>query len=348
MPDRHLVEVSGDGCHADPAGSLERIFDDAVRCPTTSPPTPPHQALRRDVLDGLQQTPKSLPPKWFYDSVGSDLFDQITRLPEYYPTRAEARDPARAVSRDRRGQRGRHPGRTGQRHVGEDPACCSTRCATADRCAVRAVRRRRQHPVDGRDSASSSEYPGVEIDAVCGDFEEHLAEIPAGGRRLFVFLGSTIGNLTPGPRAEFLPTLAARAAAGGQPAAGHRSGQGHRPAGARLRRRRRGDGAVQPQRAGGDQPGTRRRLRPRRLRARGPLERRRGTHRDVAAGQPRAAGAHRRARPDRRLRGRRGDAHRGVVQVPARTASTPNWPAPGCAAPSGGPTAQAISGCRWP
>ena len=47
-------------------------------------------ALRRDVLDGLTQTPKSLPPKWFYDSVGSDLFDQITRLPEYYPTRAEA------------------------------------------------------------------------------------------------------------------------------------------------------------------------------------------------------------------------------------------------------------------
>ena len=49
-----------------------------------------HHALRRDVFDGLQKTPKSLPPKWFYDSVGSDLFDQITRLPEYYPTRAEA------------------------------------------------------------------------------------------------------------------------------------------------------------------------------------------------------------------------------------------------------------------
>ena len=49
-----------------------------------------YQALRRDVLDGLRSSPKSLPPKWFYDSVGSDLFDQITRLPEYYPTRAEA------------------------------------------------------------------------------------------------------------------------------------------------------------------------------------------------------------------------------------------------------------------
>ena len=47
-------------------------------------------ALRRDVRDGLAKTPKELPPKWFYDSVGSGLFDQITRLPEYYPTRTEA------------------------------------------------------------------------------------------------------------------------------------------------------------------------------------------------------------------------------------------------------------------
>ncbi len=58
-------------------------------------------------------------------------------------------------------------------------------------------------------SAIQSEYAGIEINAFCGDFEEHLAEIPTGGRRLFVFLGSTIGNLTPGPRAEFLAGLAA-------------------------------------------------------------------------------------------------------------------------------------------
>src|SRR5690625_3972496 len=46
-------------------------------------------ALRHDVRHGLQQYPKSLPPKWFYDDTGSELFDRITRLPEYYPTRAE-------------------------------------------------------------------------------------------------------------------------------------------------------------------------------------------------------------------------------------------------------------------
>src|SRR5687768_1965887 len=57
-------------------------------------------ALRRDVLAGLAATPKSLPPKWFYDSVGSELFDEITRLPEYYPTRTEAgilREQAAAI-----------------------------------------------------------------------------------------------------------------------------------------------------------------------------------------------------------------------------------------------------------
>ena len=54
---------------------------------------PPHfldRALREDARGGLTATPKSLPPKWFYDDAGSLLFDRITRLPEYYPTRAEA------------------------------------------------------------------------------------------------------------------------------------------------------------------------------------------------------------------------------------------------------------------
>ena len=46
-------------------------------------------SLRADVLRGLTDTPKWLPPKWFYDEQGSELFEEITRLPEYYPTRAE-------------------------------------------------------------------------------------------------------------------------------------------------------------------------------------------------------------------------------------------------------------------
>ncbi|OCB28582.1 dimethylhistidine N-methyltransferase [Mycobacterium malmoense] len=167
------------------------------------------QALRRDVLDGLQQAPKSLPPKWFYDSLGSHLFDQITRLPEYYPTRAEAEilrarsaEIAAASRADTLVELG--SGTSEKTRLLLD--------ALRDRGALR-----RFVPFDvdagilsTAAAAIQREYAGVEINAVCGDFEEHLTEIPAGGRRLFVFLGSTIGNLTPGPRAEFLSSLSAQ------------------------------------------------------------------------------------------------------------------------------------------
>ncbi|MCV7198712.1 L-histidine N(alpha)-methyltransferase [Mycobacterium angelicum] len=164
-------------------------------------------ALRRDVFDGLQRTPKSLPPKWFYDSVGSDLFDQITRLPEYYPTRAEA-----AILRGRSAE-------IAAASAADTLVELGSGTSEKTRMLLDALRDRgslaRFVPFDvdasvlsATASAIQREYTGVEIKAVCGDFEEHLTEIPQGGRRLFVFLGSTIGNLTPGPRAEFLATLA--------------------------------------------------------------------------------------------------------------------------------------------
>ncbi len=143
-------------------------------------------ALRRDVFDGLQKSPKSLPPKWFYDAVGSELFDRITRLPEYYPTRAEAQilrarsaDIAAASSADTLVELG-------------------SGTSEKTRLLLNALRDRgllqRFVPFDVDESVLSaaasaiqSEYAGIEINAVCGDFEEHLAEIPTGGRRLFVF-----------------------------------------------------------------------------------------------------------------------------------------------------------------
>jgi len=164
------------------------------------------QALRRDVLDGLTQTPKTLPPKWFYDAVGSDLFDQITRLPEYYPTRAEAQilrgrsaDIAAASDADTLVELG----------SGTSEKTRMLLDALRDSGSLR-----RFIPFDvdagvlnAAGSAIQHEYPGVEIAAVCGDFEEHLGNIPRVGRRLVVFLGSTIGNLTPAPRADFLSAL---------------------------------------------------------------------------------------------------------------------------------------------
>ena len=163
-------------------------------------------ALRRDVYDGLTQTPKTLPPKWFYDSVGSDLFDQITRLPEYYPTRTEAQ-----ILRDHSAEIAAASGADTLVELGSGTSE-KTRLLLSALRDTGSLRRFIPFDVDaGMLQAASSaildEYPGIEIDAVCGDFEEHLDKIPGVGRRLVVFLGSTIGNLTPGPRAEFLSAL---------------------------------------------------------------------------------------------------------------------------------------------
>ncbi|QFS94071.1 Histidine-specific methyltransferase EgtD [Mycobacterium sp. THAF192] len=163
-------------------------------------------ALRRDVRDGLTQQPKTLPPKWFYDAVGSDLFDQITRLPEYYPTRAEAQ-----ILATRAGEIATASGADTLVELGSGTS-------EKTRALLDALREqgslRRFIPFDVDPSvlqlagqAIQQEYPGVEINAVCGDFEEHLGKIPAVGRRLVAFLGSTLGNLTPGPRAEFLASV---------------------------------------------------------------------------------------------------------------------------------------------
>jgi L-histidine N-alpha-methyltransferase len=158
------------------------------------------------VREGLAQTPKSLPPKWFYDSVGSDLFDQITRLPEYYPTRAEAQ-----ILRARATEIAAASGADTLVELGSGTSEKTRMLLDAMRDGG-SLRRFIPFDVDAgvlkaAGAAIEREYPGVEIDAVCGDFEEHLGKIPRVGRRLVAFLGSTIGNLTPGPRADFLSTL---------------------------------------------------------------------------------------------------------------------------------------------
>lgn len=167
-----------------------------------------YEALCRDVFLGLQKTPKELPPKWFYDAVGSRLFDRITRLPEYYPARAETQilsacsvEIAAASAADSLVELG-------------SGTSTKTRILLDALCAAGTLRRYVPFDVDANMlSASASavrhDYPNIEIHAFCGDFEKHLGEIPDEGRRLFVFLGSTIGNLAPEPRGEFLAALAA-------------------------------------------------------------------------------------------------------------------------------------------
>jgi L-histidine N-alpha-methyltransferase len=164
-------------------------------------------ALRADVLAGLTATPKTLPPRWFYDERGSELFDEITRLPEYYPTRTErsllsahAGDIAAASAADTLVELGSGTSE-------------KTRLLLSALAAAGTLRR--YVPVDVDPSvlrlagaAITAEHPGIAVDAVVADFTAHLEQLPAGGRRLVAFLGSTIGNLEPGPRAEFLRVLA--------------------------------------------------------------------------------------------------------------------------------------------
>jgi len=164
--------------------------------------------LRNDVRDGLTRTPKSIPPKWFYDAAGSDLFDRITRLPEYYPTRAEA-----AILAERAPVIADACGADTLVELGSGTSA-KTRVLLDALREHGTLRRFVPFDVDvtvlqSAAAQLSGEYPGLHIDAVCGDFERHLAEIPRGGKRLVAFLGSTIGNLTPGPRACFLSALSA-------------------------------------------------------------------------------------------------------------------------------------------
>ncbi|MGW0159959.1 L-histidine N(alpha)-methyltransferase [Mycobacterium sp. NPDC003323] len=165
------------------------------------------ESLRRDVSEGLRQKPKSLPPKWFYDQTGSDLFDQITRLPEYYPTRTEAK-----ILRAHAAEIVAASGADTLVELGSGTSEKTRLLLDALRDAG-VLRRFIPFDVDPSvlsDAATAlrGEYPGIDIDTVCGDFEADLALLPKVGRRMVVFLGSTIGNLTPGPRAAFLAAVA--------------------------------------------------------------------------------------------------------------------------------------------
>jgi L-histidine Nalpha-methyltransferase len=165
------------------------------------------------VRAGLGATPKTLPPKWFYDDRGSELFDEITRLPEYYPTRTErsilvehARDVAELTKADTLVELG--SGTSEKTRLLLDAL---RDAGTLERFVPFDVSEQTL-----RDAAASvaHEYDGVHVHAVVGDFEHHLGDLPDGGTRLVAFLGSTIGNLAPAPRAQFLADLAATLAPG--------------------------------------------------------------------------------------------------------------------------------------
>jgi L-histidine Nalpha-methyltransferase len=164
-------------------------------------------ALRTDAERGLRSTPKDIPPKWFYDTRGSQLFDDITRLPEYYPTRCE-----RAILVERADEIAAVTNADTLVELGSGTSDKTRILLDALRDAGTITR---FVPFDVseqtlRDAAASvnQEYPSVAVHAVVGDFEHHLGTIPHEGRRLVAFLGGTIGNLLPPVRAEFLLEIA--------------------------------------------------------------------------------------------------------------------------------------------
>jgi L-histidine N-alpha-methyltransferase len=163
-------------------------------------------AMEGDVRSGLTGDPKSLPPVYFYDDRGSRLFDEITRLPEYYPTRSErsildthAADIARRAGADTLVELG--------------AGTCEKSRLLLDAMQSTGLLQRFV-PLDVSDTtlweaagALAEEYPGVAVSAVVGDFHHHLDRLPTDGTRLFAFLGGTIGNLDPEQRRAFFIQL---------------------------------------------------------------------------------------------------------------------------------------------
>lgn len=164
-------------------------------------------ALEDDVRRGLGGTPRELPPKWFYDDRGCELFDQITRLPEYYPTETErsilrSASPAIVAA-------------SGADTLVELGSGTSDKTRTLLDAFAADGRLRRFIPFEVneatvRDASRliADEYPGTRVHAVVGDFERHLGAIPQEGRRMVAFLGSTIGNFAPAERKRFFAELA--------------------------------------------------------------------------------------------------------------------------------------------
>jgi L-histidine N-alpha-methyltransferase len=173
------------------------------RITRTLPEDAARAALRADVLAGLGGRPRSLPPRWFYDARGSELFDRITGLPEYYPTRAE-----REILADRSGEIARVSGARTLVELGSGSSEKTRHLLEAMPELALYV------PVDVSESALtgagrelSGRRPELDVHAVVGDFTGRL-ELPEGpGPRLVAFLGGTIGNLEPAERGRFLASV---------------------------------------------------------------------------------------------------------------------------------------------
>ncbi|HUS43510.1 MAG TPA: L-histidine N(alpha)-methyltransferase [Ilumatobacteraceae bacterium] len=156
---------------------------------------------------GLQARPRTIPPRWLYDDRGSELFDQITRLPEYYPTEAEREILARYSAKIAEV--------SGATTVVELGSGTSDKTRTLLDAFVAHGAIERFAPLDVSEATLffaaevlDQRYPDLAVEPVVGDFTHHLSGLPVGGTRLIAFLGGTIGNFYQEERRAFLGALA--------------------------------------------------------------------------------------------------------------------------------------------
>lgn len=163
------------------------------------------RARAEEAREGLSAEPPWLSPMWFYDEHGSDLFDQITRLPDYYQTRAERRlleDHAHDLAA------------LGAEVLVELGSGTSDKTEVLLDAMVKDGSLHTYVPFDVSDATMAQaiarlggRYPDLAFHGVVGDFNRHLGEIPDDPNRLVAFLGGTIGNLRPEERARFWSDL---------------------------------------------------------------------------------------------------------------------------------------------
>ncbi|MFL5898989.1 MAG: L-histidine N(alpha)-methyltransferase [Solirubrobacterales bacterium] len=166
--------------------------------------------MAQDVREGLCSFPKEVAPKYFYDERGSLLFERITELPEYYPTRAE-REILTSRSTEIHAAAG-CPATLVE--LGSGSAAKTRHLLSAMReCGSLET----YVPVDISEEITQrtaaelvEEYPGLDVCGLVCDYEQHLERVPHGsGTRMIAFLGGTIGNLYPRERHAFLERIGA-------------------------------------------------------------------------------------------------------------------------------------------
>ena len=164
--------------------------------------------IAEDVLRGLTARPRDLPPKLFYDATGSHLFEQITETPEYYPTRTE-----RAILRDFAGEMVQQAGNN--LTLVELGAGSASKTQVLIEALLRRQLRADFYPVDVSSSALQSalatlngHFPRLRVAPIVADYTHHLPDLKLlPGRKLVLFLGSTIGNFEPDEAEAFLKSI---------------------------------------------------------------------------------------------------------------------------------------------